>query len=535
MTLAPRFLVRLWVKLLLARFQRRLHSAGRDAAGQRAAFAAAMTRTGHTEFGREHGLDATTTYAQFRSRVPLRLHAHYKPYVDRMGSGHPDVLAPGRCTLFAETAGTTGTGPAYLPVPDAMLAHFRTALRDALFLYAVRAGHGGVFFGRQVQAGTSTALSESHGVRLATVDGLLAHCLTPWVAANIHSPPAAITRLPEGPPKTAATLAAVRPLDVTLIGGMPADTCALAEAARGPLPADRSNPPFPPALWPNLECLLHTGAPLGLFAEPLRAAIGPSVRLHEVYAAAEGLFAAQDDAAPAALRLLTDVGVFYEFIPLAEYNEARLADTALHCTPLEKVKPGTDQVLVVTTPAGFCRLVTGDIVRFLSVTPPRLEFVGRTGFWLNPFGEQVTERELLETMLAVCTRNGWRMVSFHVAPFQHRIAAGQTIRCHEWWLEMNTHSVRTPTANVLGPALDAELAARNPGYAARRNDRTMQAPQVRLVMPGIFEQWARVHRKTASLSKLPRCRPDRQIADQLAAIARFHPDTNAPFAPAGPA
>lgn len=521
MTLAPRFLVLLWAKLRLAHFRRRLASTGRDAAGQQAAFAAAMARAENTEFGREHRLEAATTYLQFRDRVPLRTHEHYKPYVGRMGAGYPDVLAPGTCTLFAESAGTTGAGPAYLPVPDEMLAHFRTALRDALFLYAVRAGHARVFLGRHVHVGTSTSLPESRGVRLATLDGLLAHCLTPWVAANLLAPPPAIAQLPEGAQKIVATLQAVRPLDVTLIGGLPAEVCALAEAARATLP---------PALWPNLEGLVHFGAPLGLFTEPLRVALGPAVRFHEVYAAAEGIFAAQDDGSPAGLRLLTDAGVFFEFIPLAEYNEARLADTALHCVPLGKVQPEIDYVPVVTTPAGFCRLVTGDIVRFASATPPRLQVVGRTGCWLNPFGEQVTERELLETMQAVCARNGWRLVSFHVAPHQHRIAAGRTIRCHEWWLELHTHTVKTPTANVLGPELDAELATRNRAYAARRNDRSLQSPQVRLVMPGIFEQWGRTHRKTAASSKLPRCRSDRQIADQLAALAGFHPETRAPFA-----
>jgi hypothetical protein len=51
-------------------------------------------------------------------------------------------------------------------------------------------------------------------------------------------------------------------------------------------------------------------------------------------------------------------------------------------------------------------------------------------------------------------------------------------------------------------------------------------------MPGVFAQWAERHHKAAAASKMPRCRSDRLIADQLAAIAGFHPDTNAPFAPA---
>jgi len=62
----------------------------------------------------------------------------------------------------------------------------------------------------------------------------------------------------------------------------------------------------------------------------------------------------------------------------------------------------------------------------------------------------------------------------------------------------------------------------------RRNGH-LGAPLVRLVMPGVFESWATEQKKTASASKLPRCRPDRLIADQLAALAPFHQATIPPF------
>ena len=106
-------------------------------------------------------------------------------------------------------------------------------------------------------------------------------------------------------------------------------------------------------VWPNLECCLFSGAPLGLFAEALRASLGPTVSFHEVYTAAEGIFAAQDGNNVAGLRLLTDTGVFYEFLPAAGYNEGTLAHSSAQCVPLARVQPGVDYVLLVTTPAGL--------------------------------------------------------------------------------------------------------------------------------------------------------------------------------------
>jgi hypothetical protein len=52
-------------------------------------------------------------------------------------------------------------------------------------------------------------------------------------------------------------------------------------------------------------------------------------------------------------------------------------------------------------------------------------------------------------------------------------------------------------------------------------------------MPGVFEQWAQRQRQTGGASKLPHCRSDRLIADQLAALTHFHQSTAVPFPTGG--
>lgn len=533
MTLAPRFLVNFLAGYRVTRFARALKTPGRDRAAQQEAFTQRMTQFAGTEFGRGHGLTAGTTYAEFRANVPPRTYDYFKPLVTRMARGETDVLAPGRCQFFVETAGTTNHAPKLLPVPEAMLAHYREALAEALFLYATRAGHAGVFLGRQLHIGASTALRTANDAYCTSFDGMLALCLSPWAEANLYAPPDAIAELPEGAAKIDAIARTMLRRDITLVAGTPALVCALALAAREAGGTGKRVMTHLQTIWPNLECFLHSGAPLGLFAEALRASLGPTVNFHEVYAAAEGIFAAQDDNNSPGLRLLTDAGVFYEFLPLRDFNEATVGNAGASCVPLDQVKAGTDYVLLVTTPAGLCRYVVGDIVRFVSTEPLRLQFAGRTALQLNAFGERVSERDVLETLQAVCARNGWQAISFHVAPYQHRIAAGQVIKCHEWWLELRTHTNKTPTANVLGPEFDAELAHRCTDYANLRSRHAIDFPQVRLVVPGVFEQWATEQGKTASASKMARCRSDRLIADQLATLARFHQNTAVPFPESG--
>jgi|APGre2960657423_1045063.scaffolds.fasta_scaffold02788_2 hypothetical protein len=536
MPLVPRFLVNFWAGYRVTQFIRRRQSLGRGVHAQQAAFRQLMERSAGTEFGRLHNLTADTTYAEFCEKVPPRPHDYFAPLIARMAAGEPDVLIPGKCQLFVETAGTTNFSPKLLPVPEPMLAHFRHGLRDALYLYSARVGHAGVFLGRHLHVGASTALTEQSGHQRTGLDGILQLCLTPWAEANLYAPPAAIAQLPSGPAKIAAIRQAMLPQDVTLLGGNPAALSGLA------LAVSQSSPSVPPTIqpltsfWPNLECCAFTGAALGLHAEPLRAALGATVNFHEIYAAAEGIIAAQDERSPAGLSLLTASGLFFEFIPAQRFNDNRLPAASATCLSLAQVEIDRDYELLVTTPAGLYRYATGDLVRFLSLDPPRLQWAGRTQGQLNTFGERVTEQEITASLLAVCERNGWPPINFHVAPLSHRIAAGQIINGHEWWLELGTHTIKTPTANVLAPELDAELARRNHTYAAERAARRLFLPTVWLVMPGVFAQWRQTHAQPGFAGKMPPCRPDRLIADQLATLTHFHraPVLSFPSAPLSP-
>lgn len=527
MTLAPRFLVTLWAGFLSARCARRHRGLRPDVARQQQTLAQLLGPLAQTVYGRDCGLAPGLSYAQFRDRTPLRPTAFFTPYAERMGAGEADVLWPGSCRTFVETAGTTGESQ-HLPVTAEMLAHYRAALRDALLLYTARAGRTNVMLGRHVQVGGSTRLTPVGEAVTGTLDAMLALCLSPWAHAHLQAPPAAVAHLPEGPEKYAATAQALAGEPVTLIGGPPSALLGTGDAVR--LAASGGERPVPPlrALWPQLECVLHTGAPLGLFADELRATFGPDLRFHEVYAAAEGIIAAQDTDAGPGLRLLAGGGLFFEFLPAADYDADRLATLGSRCLPLAEVRAGVDYVLVLTTPAGLVRCVPGDLVRFVSLDPPRLVWAGRTLLRLNHRGENVSEQALTEALRSVCAAQDWAAVNFHVAPYFTRSPAGTPRYVHEWWVELRPGTVRTPTGPLLASLLDGELAARLPAYAARRTEGTLDTPVVRLVMPGLFAHWAEDTAAGFSPSRMPRCRPDREIADGLAEVARFS-TTEAPF------
>ena len=488
-----------------------------------------LTAMSHCEFGQAHNLDGNLTYEEFKRRVSPRTYEQFAPYIDKMKTGAANVLWPGQCQHYAISSGTTAGRTKYLPITAAMLAHFRATGLASLFFYTSRVGKADLFRGKHLFLGGSTTLFQIEESKPFTafagdLSGITALNLPKWVDRYLYEPGAEIAQLSDWPAKLKAITARTWDRDIRMVAGIPSWLLILAETFRADAAARGKPIEHLQQLWPNLECLIHGGVPIGPYVNELRTAFGPKINFHEVYPASEAFIAAQDIEPEAGLRLLTDAGVFYEFIPLHEFDESRLGYVGSKAVSLEGVEAGVDYVILLTTPAGLCRYVIGDVVRFQSVQPPRLTYVGRTKLQLSAFGEHVIEKELTDALTLVCDRHGWTIANFHVAPMFVDSLTGQKRGRHEWWVELKTHTVETPTGPILAPELDVELMRLNDDYEAKRKGGGLEPPVVRLVMPGVFEEWMRKRGKWGGQNKMPRCRSDRELADELAQATRFAED-----------
>lgn len=504
---------------LAARTARRFDASGDGSAAQERVRSNLMATLAGTAFGRDHGIEAGLSYEHFRARVEPRGYEGFTPYIERMKRGEADVLHPGRCAHFAVSSGTTAGPSKWLPVNTAMLSHFRRTGLDSLFLYASRASQGSVFSGRHLFLGGGTNLLPVPGVEppihYGDLSGITALNLPWWAERQLYEPGRDIARLDNWPDKVSAIAERTWNRDIRLVAGIPSWLLVLAQRLRETARAQTGHAPESLAeLWPHFECLVHGGVPVGPFREELRRAYGPKTRFHEVYPASEGFIAAQD-CESGGLRLFADHGIFYEFVPLADYDENDPVRTSARAVPLAAVRTGVDYVLLMTTPAGLVRYAIGDLVRFVSVEPPRLVYAGRTKLQLSAFGEHVIEREITETLTGACRERGWQVENFHVAPL-FPATGSRAVGRHEWWIEFRGGVPAPADVAAFALALDHGLAALNDDYAAKRTGAGLDVPLVRLVPAGGFERWLKHTGKWGGQHKTPRCRSDRKIADQLA-------------------
>ena len=157
----------------------------------------------------------------------------------------------------------------------------------------------------------------------------------------------------------------------------------------------------------------------------LDAVIGRPLHYLEVYPASEGFVAIQVGATDPGLTLMLDYGIFYEFVPAAELGAA-----SPRCLTLGEVRVGEPYVILLTTPAGLWSYVLGDTVRFVSLDPPQLVITGRTGHFVNAFGENVIVEEIERAAAMACVRTGrswssspWRRCT-RAAPRSPRVTSG---------------------------------------------------------------------------------------------------------------
>jgi hypothetical protein len=264
--------------------------------------------------------------------------------------------------------------------------------------------------------------------------------------------------------------------------------------------------------FPHLELLAHGGVNFApyrpRFAEWLA---GSHAELREVYPASEGFVAVADRGAGEGMRVVSDHGIFYEFVPVAEIDAPQ---PTRHW--LGNVEPGVDYAIVLTTCAGLFAYVLGDTVRVLERDPPRLLVTGRLSYTLNAFGEHLTGEEVEASVSAAALEVGAELRDFAVGPlFPER--AGE-LGGHLFVVEFEG-AVDADEQTRFTSRLDHELCARNLDYEAHRAGGFGLRPPVLLIMPsGGFAEWMRRRGRLGAQNKVPRIINDQELFADLRAF-----------------
>ncbi|MFT4599897.1 MAG: hypothetical protein ACI857_000064 [Arenicella sp.] len=456
-----------------------------------------------SEWGRAHKYSGIRSYEDFRKNVPLTNYETLKPYIERMLNNEQGVLWGSDVNWFAKSSGTASGVTKFLPVSKEALenCHYKGG-KDLLSLYYNQLPGRKLFKGKHLILGGSAEINyldkDSYFGDLSAI--ILKNM--PWWAEIRRTPSKDIALMSDWEEKIEKLARNTIDQDIYILAGVPSWTLVLCKRI-----LEITGKTHLREVWPNLELFMHGGVNFDPYREEFRKLIPfDDMNYVETYNASEGFFGIQDDFSKNELLLMLDYGVFFEFIPMTDFDGL----DSKNVISLEEVEVGVNYALVISTNAGLWRHIIGDTVRFTSSKPYRFKISGRTKSFINAFGEEVVVENAEAAIAAASLKTNATVSNYTAAPVYMKDGNGGG---HEWLIEF---SQPPENLEVFTHILDGELKALNSDYEAKRTgDLSLQMPTVVIANEGLFEKWLKSRGKLGGQHKIPRLNNNRDFIEEV--------------------
>lgn len=452
----------------------------------------------HTVFGQDHNFNEIRTYEEFKKNVPVRDYEDLRPYIDRIVNGEADILWKGKPAYLAKTSGTT-SGVKYIPISKESMPEHIKAARSALLSYIHETGKTDFVNGKMIFLQGSPVLAEKHGVATGRLSGIVAHHIPKYLQKN-RLPSYETNCIEDWEEKVDAIVEETFHEDMTLISGIPPWVQMYFDrlSAKGGGKKIKD-------IFKNFSLFVYGGVNYEPYRQRMEEVIGKKIDSIETYPASEGFIAYQDSQHEKGLLLLTNAGMFYEFIPSEEYfheDRRRLS--------LAEVELETNYALILNTNAGLWGYSIGDTIRFVSKNPYRIVVTGRIKHYISAFGEHVIGEEVESALLEAAAENHVEVTEFTVAP-QVTPQMGE-LPYHEWFVEF-----ANPPADMaaFSKRVDEAMQKKNIYYFDLITGNILQPLIIRSLIKGAFQQYMKSEGKLGGQNKVPRLSNDRKIAEGL--------------------
>jgi hypothetical protein len=331
-----------------------------------------------THFGRDHEFRRIRTAGDFQRLVPLRTPAelwrdYWQPAYPNLGG----ATWPGPIPYLAISS-VQQNGPfPYVPVSPALWAAQQTAVLTALAFVMHARPRTRLCSGRLFLLGGGTTLTPlAASGQAETLEAMAIRELPPLLQPYAFTLPRLDVRT-EGPNderflQVLAERSAALP--VSCLAGTADRLERLFRHVKRATGRERIAD-----IWPHLAAALYArGSAENQRAQLVDELGGSGACLLEMYFRPEGAVAVEDPR-HGGLRLLSDHGVYFEFVPVDQLGKLQPARYSA-----AEVKLGVPYALALSSPAGIWACLVGSVVRFERRDPPLLRLVETELLWERP-------------------------------------------------------------------------------------------------------------------------------------------------------
>ena len=458
-----------------------------------------------TEYGRKYLFSTINNYNDFAQNIPLNTYEELKGYIDRMRHGERNILWPGQVKWYAKSSGTTNDKSKFIPITHEGLqnVHYQGG-KDVLAYYLSNNPNSKLFSGKGLILGGSHSPNYNFSNSLVgDLSAILIENINP-LANLVRVPSKEVALLSDFEVKRDKIAREVLSQNVTNISGVPSWMLSVLLRVM-----ELSGKKYLQEVWQNLEVFFHGGISFTPYREQYEQLISKQdMQYMETYNASEGFFGIQDDLNDKSMSLMLDYGVYYEFLPMDEFESEKP-----NIVPLEGVEIGRNYAIIISTVCGLWRYEIGDTIQFTSVRPYKFVITGRTKYFINAFGEELIMDNAEKGIEAACKATGAQISDYTAAP----IFMDSNAKCrHQWLIEFTK---MPDSISDFERILDSKLQEINSDYEAKRfHDVTLQQLEVVVARKNLFNDWLKLKGKLGGQHKIPRLSNSRKNIDQMLAM-----------------
>ena len=473
----------------------------------------------NTTFGRRHGFADIRTWEQYAARVPVGDYDSHSAAFEAMRTGETGILVPEKIKYFGNSSGSSNKGKSkFLPISERQIAFQRGSAADALYRYLVYRGEDDYTGGYTLGLFPPTTMKKE-GPVFITTNPSLQSIKMPSFTRVCQIPEPDIREIADYDRKLELIADRYLDHDVRAVAGT---TCWFSILFDKLLAAARRrgrNVETVSELWPNLRVLLGGGVSADPYMPVIRERMGrDDVRLVDTYNATEGgIFATSDHSGHPGMLMIPDRGVFFEFVPVEDASDlgglsSGSAGQWLRRVPLWAVETGKLYAIHVTTVSGLYSYRLGDLVRFTSTDPLRVEFAGRISGCLSTTQELTTHVEIQKAvehaLASVPTSSGAAATTVDYGCAAD-VGVGGTARSRYVLFAEFEQGKAPADAQAFARAFDEGLCKENRVYREHRKDEVgIFAPELVVLPQGSVKRFMKDIGNVSVQTKFPRILDD---------------------------
>ena len=446
-----------------------------------------------TAFGKYYGfskiLEAEDVQKTFAEKVPyFDYHKMEEDWWSKTQEGLEDITWPGKPTYFARSSGTTGKTSKRIPVTDDMVE----AIRDAGIKQVGALANFEVpsdFFEKEIMMlGSSTNLEEQDEFLEGEISGISASNIPFWFK-SYYKPGEEIALMEDWDEKVETISRRAKEWDIGALSGIPSWMELMLKKVIEYHGVETIHD-----IWPNLKAYTTGGVAFQPYEKSFNQLLSHPIIIIDTYLASEGFLAFQNRPETTSMKLVTDNGIYFEFVPFKpEYikDDGSLSEDAPAIT-LAEVETDVDYVLLISTVSGAWRYLIGDTIAFTDVEKAEIKITGRTKFFLNVVGSQLSVNKMEVALQEMEEKFDIKIPEFTLAAVK---IDGEFY--HHWYLGTETKINNEEIAN----ALDHSLKEANNNYGVARS-KALKGVIVSTINPEVFHEWNAKNKKKGGQVKM---------------------------------